>query len=409
MDTRAVPPRISTGDAGTFAEKTLKIRLPEQIDLLLVRKPAGRDLAVLPTEVERGLSALKARLAGGVVRDLLGERPEVREGMAEGERRDWTRSIAAHLGRPWSDIPWYFAESLFYLEVLAAWGWYSAESPGFRQDPFEPMKLEELSRPQGGIARVEKVLRHGASIPDPERRLAALLRHALWGNRMDLTFGELVERYGSGALGEQEELLIDHSQATARRALAARRVDLVLDNAGTELACDLAMVHALVVRGVRVVLHVKDSPFYVSDAMAKDVRATVRALSARGKAATVDTGAELQEALGSGALEVRPHWFWNGPLLYPEWPEEIRRELASSDLLVFKGDVNYRRLLDDRRWDPETPMEELTAYVPTAFAVLRTLKSEVIVDLPRSTVTALAREDPQWSVRGHYGVARLRE
>jgi len=408
MDPSSLPPRISTGDAGTFAEKTLKVRLPEQVDQLLARGSEGPDEPALPPGARRGLLALKERLAGGVVRDLLGEQPELPAGMAEGERSDWERTIAAHLGRPWKNIPWYFAESLFYLEILAAWGWYSPDSAGCGQDPFEPLKLEELSREQGGIARVGKILRHAAALPDPDGRLAALLRHALWGNRMDLTFGELVRRYGSGTLGENEELLIDHSPAMARRALAARRVDLVLDNAGTELACDLALAHDLLGRGLKVVLHVKGSPFYVSDAMAKDVRATAAALSRCGDPETARVGGELGEALVSAALEIRPHWFWNGPLLYPEWPEEIRRELVSSDLVLFKGDVNYRRLLDDRRWAPETPMEDLTGYVPAPFGVLRTLKSEVVVDLPRSTVTALALEDPEWSVRGHYGLARLR-
>jgi uncharacterized protein with ATP-grasp and redox domains len=441
MDPSHLPPRISTGDSGTFAEKTLEVRLPQQVDQLLAQgsrgpddgahsrpdghgeaalprsdrrgeavrsRSDGRAAAALPPDTRERLLSLKRRLAGGVVRDLLRDQPEVPKGMAVGERSDWERSIAAHLGRPWSDIPWYFAESLFYLEILAAWGWYTPGSPGFRRDPFEPQKLEELSRHNGGIARVEKVLRNTASFPDAADHLAALMRHALWGNRMDLTFGELVRRYGSGSLGENEELLVDHSGSLARRALEARRVDLVLDNAGTELACDLVLANDLLAHGVRVVMHVKDSPFYVSDAMAKDVQATAAALSSRGEPETARVGRELRDSLADGSLTLRPHWFWNGPLLYPQWPEEIRGELASSDLVVFKGDVNYRRLLDDRRWAHDTPMEELTAYVPVPFGVLRTLKSEVVVDLPRSTVAALAWEDPDWSVCGRYGMARLR-
>ena len=285
----------------------------------------------------------------------------------------------------------------------------SSGARGYARDPFEPLKLEELSRSHGGIARAGKVLRQAGSLPDPKQRVAAHLLHALWGNRMDLTFSELVQRYGSaGELGGGDELLIDHSPEAARRALEAGRVDLVLDNAGTELVCDLLLADALLDGPRRVVLHVKGSPFYVSDTMAKDVQATVDALARAAEEATRRAGRRLRERLEEGSLLVQPHWFWNGPLMYPDWLPELRRELESSDLLLFKGDVNYRRLLGDRRWDPETPMDRVTAYVPAPFAVLRTLKSEVVVDLPRAEVDALAREDPEWSVRGRYGVIRYR-
>jgi hypothetical protein len=226
---------------------------------------------------------------------------------------------------------------------------------------------------------------------------------------MDLTFNELVERYGSEVPADEEVLLIDHSPMMARRALSARRVDVVLDNAGTELVCDLLLSHTLVDRGIKVVLHVKESPFYVSDAMAEDVEVSAAALAACPDEPTARVGRQLQEALKNRSLNVRPHWYWNGPLLYPQWHGDIHRELAESDLILFKGDVSYRRLLDDRRWDPETPMEELTAYVPSAFGVLRTLKSEVLVDVQRETIEEISRGDPEWSVRGHYGLVRLRD
>ncbi|MBN1835920.1 MAG: protein-glutamate O-methyltransferase family protein [Spirochaetales bacterium] len=396
------PPLLSTDDPGSFAQRTLRVRLPEQLDQLLT-------LDRLDPRAGKALRALKHTLRRGRVRDLLREQPEVAAGMLLEERTAWQREIAPRLGRPWSAIPWYFAESLFYLEILAACGYYHPDSAGFGQDPFEPFKTQELHRPQGGIARAGKVLRQADSLSDPEARLALYLLHSLWGNRMDLTFGELVRRYGSTEeLGGRDELLIDHSPAVARRALAARRVDLVLDNAGTELVCDLLLARVLLDRGVMVRLHVKASPFYVSDAMAKEVHATVAALAGHSEASTRRAGNDLRDALRAGSLVVMPHWFWNGPLMYSDWPEEIRRGLEGLDLALFKGDVNYRRLLGDRRWDPQTPMEELTRYVPCPFAVLRTLKSEVAADLPRQVVDALSAEDPQWSVSGRYGLIRLR-
>ena len=80
--------------------------------------------------------------------------------------------------------------------------------------------------------------------------------------------------------------------------------------------------------------------------------------------------------------------------------------MEESDLVVLKGDLNYRRLLRDRRWDPATPMEGIVGYFPAALATLRTTKSELIVDCPRETFERLSREDPKWLVEGRYGIIR---
>lgn len=50
-------------------------------------------------------------------------------------------------------------------------------------------------------------------------------------------------------------------------------------------------------------------------------------------------------------------------------------------MLVLKGDVNYRRLLEDRHWPPTTRLEEVTQFMPTSTLSLRTLKAEIMVGL----------------------------
>jgi hypothetical protein len=75
--------------------------------------------------------------------------------------------------------------------------------------------------------------------------------------------------------------------------------------------------------------------------------------------------------------------------------------------VLIKGDANYRRLVGDRRWPASTPMEGLTGYFPAPFAVLRTMKSEIVVDLGEDQVQRLDGEDPQWRVNGRRGILRL--
>jgi hypothetical protein len=118
-------------------------------------------------------------------------------------------------------------------------------------------------------------------------------------------------------------------------------------------------------------------------------------------------GGLLADSLAAGRLQIRDHWFWNGPRFFRDLPADLRSQLSACDLALIKGDANYRRLVGDRRWPASTPMEGLTGYFPAPFAVLRTMKSEIVVDLGEDQVQRLDGEDPQWRVNGRRGILRL--
>jgi hypothetical protein len=140
--------------------------------------------------------------------------------------------------------------------------------------------------------------------------------------------------------------------------------------------------------------------------MVKDVVSTIRSMTQNPEKGLRRVGRELSGKIEEGSLLLEDHSFWNGPLHFPELPPELMSELGDSDLIIFKGDLNYRRLLYDRKWDPSTPMEAIVGYFPSALATLRTTKSELIVDCPRETFERLSREDPKWLVEGRYGIIR---
>jgi hypothetical protein len=85
----------------------------------------------------------------------------------------------------------------------------------------------------------------------------------------------------------------------------------------------------------------------------------------------------------------------------------LTAELARSDLVILKGDVNYRRLLDDAHWPHDTRMDEITAYFPAQFAALRTLKGEIMVGLEPGQAEAIAAQDPAWLINGKRGIIQL--
>ncbi len=327
------------------------------------------------------------------------------------ELADWRSALRPLRGRSWFQLPWYFAESFWFLKLLFAFGYYEPAGPNRLRDPFEPFKRRELLPGLEAASGLAPLLGASQALPDA---LCGLLLASLWGNRMDLSMHALAREYRGGFLRQAaHELLIDHSSETARRLLAARRADLILDNAGPELVCDLLLAARLLgspagAGGPRqMVLHAKRSPFYVSDARPADVRVTIQALAGSAVREVGAAGKLLADSLAGGRLQIRDHWFWNGPRFFQDLPADLRSQLAACDLVLIKGDANYRRLVGDRRWPASTPMEGLTGHFPAPFAVLRTMKSEIVVDLSEDRVLRLDGEDPEWRTNGRRGIVRL--
>ena len=88
-------------------------------------------------------------------------------------------------------------------------------------------------------------------------------------------------------------------------------------------------------------------------------------------------------------------------------PEDLCATLARSDLVISKGDANYRRLIGDCHWDPTTPFESAAGYFPATIVALRTLKAELIVGLAPGQAEQLQTEDPSWRVNGKRGVIQF--
>jgi hypothetical protein len=243
-----------------------------------------------------------------------------------------------------------------------------------------------------------------------DARCAALLRASLWGNRIDLSYKQVA---GSGAGGRSAagELLADDAGDVCRRLAEGDRRDVIIinDNAGTELAMDLALADFLLDADLArlVTLHVKPQPFFVSDAMAADVEMGIRAL-AGGGVQTKALAARLREHLAAARLRVTTHWFYCTSLFYYQLPADLLATLAGADLVIVKGDANYRRLLGDAHWPYETPFGQTTAYFPAPVVTLRTLKSEIVVGLAEGESARLQAQDPNWLINGTRGVIQGR-
>ncbi|MFJ3232025.1 damage-control phosphatase ARMT1 family protein [Streptomyces sp. NPDC086787] len=388
-DTPAAP--VLLGDEpGSFPHSVLAERHPA-----LIRRV--RDAFPYGPGQHRALDALLENCAKGLIEPLPADAPD----------RDLWRAWGAdaHAGQSWFHVPWLWSESYFYRRLLEAVGYFT---PGAWQgiDPFRPFKRAELDAEETD----QELAALDSSTDTPaDERARALLHGSLWGNRADLGFrlsdADAEAREAAPALvADDSETLWSLLPPSGTGTLI-----LVADNAGRELVPDLLLIDHLLAEGRvgRAVLHVKPYPYYVSDATTADVvDALHRLVSAPGRAA--GCGRRLWSAMADGRLTVRAHPFSCAPLPYADMPGDLRAEFASGTLTVFKGDLNYRRLVGDRQWPPTTPFRDVTAWFPGAVAALRTLKSDVITGLDARTEAALtAAEGQRWRTSGTHALIQV--
>ena len=386
--TPELPPPLMTSEPGSFARKTIVERKPQ----IIRRVVEDNDY---PAEAVGRLEAFKQEIATGPVRPLVEDAPGV---------AGWNRQVARYEGRTWLELPWYFAEVYFYRRLLEATGYFQA-GPLQGHDPFGLQKQAQIASAVSRLAEDWEELTQA----DPVPAFEALLHSALWGNRADLS--NLTVRVGfSGGLSardEQHNILIDHTEQVRRIVTGGIRcLDFINDNVGLDLLFDLALIDLALRQGWAgcVVCHLKETPFFVSDAMPQDLHATIRQLTSSPVGSVRALGGRLRGAIDTGDLVLETGPFWTSYLMFRELPPALRDDLASADLVVLKGDVNYRRLLDDRHWPFTTPLEEVAGYFPAPFLVLRPLKGEILVGLAPGQAGALAAEDPDWLINGQRGL-----
>lgn len=72
------------------------------------------------------------------------------------------------------------------------------------------------------------------------------------------------------------------------------------------------------------------------------------------------------------------------------------------------GDLNYRKLGADLSWPPTTPFSELLqGFKPAPLVVIRTVKAEIVSDLPAGKAEEMNQIDKAWMENGDYGVIQF--
>lgn len=424
-----VPGRFLTSDRGTFGEHTARVRWPiivqNAVDDLgaTVEGVEGERLEQGRTIQEQLRLLREDILQDGKLRKFSEEEVEVAEvPLSFNEELESVGEVS------WFDAEWLFAEIYLYRRMNVLF----AQQPLWRGfDIFDRVKQSTFRSSLHGV--VELALRYRSlceqleAIGEDEEALKLLFKEfvdiSLWGNATDLslltdaTIEDIKSIQGAKVRQESEAKILvndtDKAWEAIRNASGDKRVDFVLDNSGFELYADM-MLAAFLLKSKLVttcVFHAKDIPYMVSDVVLEDFDILLKDLKDRDFFPVNDASSKealdffadtIIDYVSHGKIEIREDLFWTTHLDYwnidPSETKyhgaEIYKDLVESTLVIFKGDLNYRKLTGDRKWARTTPW--LEAIGPLAHSgitslSLRTCKADVQVALPEGVDEELSK------------------
>ncbi len=379
------PAALRTDARNAFAHFSMATRVPRII----------RDTAVLNPDYSLLIRDSLERLAAAIESDA----PIALINTAAPDYDDWEAQYRAHANETWLDAEWFFAEVYTYRLIAEAVRWWETG-----RDPFAPRKTEEIEG--GHLPERIGVMLTAQLLPTPER-LASAVRGSLWGNRIDLSYAISASH---GSAGDAADTLVDDTDSAVERLLRAPgEVHIVADNTGTELAADLVLVDVLLASGTpRVTLHLKLHPTFVSDALPSDVLTLMKRMGSSSAGKESNALAErLQIAFEAGQLRLIPDGYWNSTRFIWELPARLVRTFTGASLVIVKGDANYRRLIGDAIWPPETSFAEVMRGFPAPLLALRTMKSDPVAGLPLGLAEQLDMIDVDWRINGRRGLIQF--
>lgn len=404
-----LPIPMTALDPESWAYDTVTRRWPEIARRILLEND-------IPQTIEPRIEALIADIPNGRIRTIKDTgAPDVKV---------WNQDIRVHLGKNWLEPPWFFTEHYFYRRVIEAICYFQ-NGNGYGLDPFTYQKQQglEVSRKaiRDLVSRTAGWARPGGGL----EALKSLLYLDLWGNQADLSMwpAEGDSKPDHNDLKQANEFLLEdraaeiadfvfelHSSSHRKKIKdEVIRIDFMIDNAGFELVSDLVFADHLLSTGLAatVRLHVKPHPTYVSDAMIKDVRTTLDFFKADDDSQVNSLGTRLADYWERDRLQVRENFFWTSSLAGWKMPLPLEKELSQSNLVISKGDANYRRLLGDLDWPYTTPFADILSYFPAPIVALRTVKAEIACGMQPGQAERVATQNPDWMINGRWGVVQF--
>ncbi|XP_017067056.2 damage-control phosphatase ARMT1 [Drosophila eugracilis] len=407
----------------SFAYLTLRTRMPGIMQQIIMRvtddlpefvEKYGEEVRKDVKQIVDAIERLKM--------ELNRDRKFLQFHGAEPDKAEWNAFLTEipQPKRSFFRACWLHSECYLYRRIFSFF-----ENSRFlhNYDCFDHLKKQDLIISEGPMKVLAKATRGLSKSFDV---FSKLLRINLWGNHFDMQFdafqfGEEDNQNDINVLVEVADidriLLVNDSTLVWNCLMKTKKtsqdviVDFICDNGGFEFFTDMLLLEYMVDNNLatQVRLHVKAIPWYISDATRKDVEWTIDYLSQHKDECLSSLGKKWARLMRLEKIIIAPvSYFWTGPQPYFVMVEsdlELYRMLTNSKLAIFKGDLNYRKLMGDYIWDSaEEFITCLRGFRPTNICALRTVKCEVVCGLPEGMADTLLRNDHNWMISGNYGV-----
>lgn len=325
--------------------------------------------------------------------------------------------IASSFTGAWLTVECYMYRKIYEAFVL------SKHHQSF--DPFEEQKETSFKELQGSAISLAHFLCNALETPVREGDggnvktiFDTFLQFCLWGNRCDLSIssGQVQAEKGAGQTSHlwhmKDNIIVDNSEHVwnAVHKNENSRIDFVLDNSGFELFTDLCfaefLLHAKLAENIH--FHTKQIPWFVSDASKKDLLWMIEQMKLSSNKFLLWLGECWLQRIQDGSFVLQSHQFWTLAHDFSDMKSispDLYLDLSKAKIVFFKGDLNYRKLVGDRKWPHTTPfMEALWGFLPAPLCSLRTLKADVQVGLLPGQDGRIEAASKDWMTSGSYAV-----
>ncbi|XP_061401603.1 damage-control phosphatase ARMT1-like [Musca vetustissima] len=327
------------------------------------------------------------------------------------------------------NVCWLYAECYLYRKIYSI---FEAGNSLAQYDYFGPQKMKALQMSEGVM---EELIQTTSDCENTCETFCHILKLNLWGNKCDLSLSsgkdvKPLENLSQLVLSLNKNILVDDSptiwqclnQSTAAAAEEEDKkyVDFICDNAGFELFTDLLFGQYLLRSGLATVVrfHVKAMPWFVSDTTRQDIHKTLNYLQEHKSQILKDFGVQCAQCFAEGYFQIADtEYFWTTPYEFYRMIDinaKFYKQLSSSSLLIFKGDLNYRKLLGDFNWNFSEEFRKcLRGFHPTNLCTLRTIKGDLLCGLKSDSVKCpdlaeqLRFRKHDWMFTGNYAVVQF--
>ncbi|GJQ87200.1 hypothetical protein Trydic_g12552 [Trypoxylus dichotomus] len=408
----------------SFAYHTVKFRLPailsQIVEILMKKKDNilrtyGEDAEEEFKCVIAEIGKIKVEIQNNKpMRTLIGDAPDIKLYNKALVLQSVKVSFPTYF-----NANWLFIECYMYRRIMEA---IDQTKILKSMDPYQFQKEDSFYRSLQLMATVAGILQSilASAADRKETDFVRLLKMNLWGNNCDLSFNVGRVNYDAESVIDVENLdsyILCDDSASVWDALTEDTesciVDIVLDNTGFELFIDMCLADFIIKNKYadHVRFYVKTTPWYISDATARDFAFFIHQLKVSKNSVLKKVSERWSNYMRIKAWTVEEEGFWTLPFTYKDmakWDLPLYRKLSAAKLIIFKGDVNYRKLFGERNWPPTKSVDAaLQGFHPSKICSVRIIKAHIICGLAEGVAEDIEEKDSDWLITGKYGVIQF--